>query len=442
MSATPLLKHQKEAVVKILECLSLNKVCILEGETRSGKSLTALTVAKAIEGPILFLTTKKALSGIRNDLKAVPGLDMDLINYHSAHKLEFRPWRLIILDECHSSGLSSFPKNGKNWKVVRSLFERSGAMALLMSGTVAIESKAQLFGELAVTGLGPWTDCRDFYAWWRAPGHYKDGRKCGGYGIQDAVKSVGSNSPKWGDVVDYAAVDEPRVVADISPYVVRMVREGFSVQEATLVPVELENEALAKLIRKIKRDKVVEVEDENGVKRTCLYDSGPAGVLTAMHMAGGGCLKDEAGEEFVLNDIYDPSYKIKWIVRGIKGNGKKYAVHTSYIFERTFIKRELKKYGIVVYETHEEMKYGKDGGAWVDSLISFAEGFDLSWLDGSQIIYSLTFKGSKFSQICDRQLKYNRVEKAKVAIPLLVGGVDGYVYEAVSNKRNFNGTIY
>jgi|DEB0MinimDraft_6_1074348.scaffolds.fasta_scaffold20277_3 hypothetical protein len=436
-----LLRHQLKAKAEILEKLEAHSICLLEGQTRSGKSLTALSVAEALGGRYLFLTTKKALKSVRSDFRALNGVaEMVLINYHSAHKVEREPFDLVILDECHSSGLSSRPKQGKIWKQVRELIKDSKRF-LLMSGTVAIESKAQLFPEFAVTGLGPWAQYRDFYAWWKCSGSYKDGRLCGGYGIQDAVKSVGSNAPAWGSVPDYDQVDEGRIKRDVDPFVVEMKREGFEVENASLIPVTLKNEKLARLIRKIRRDNVVDVTDEDGNERSCVFDKGPASVLTACHIAGGGVMKDESGEWFVLGDEYSPRYRIDWIIQGIRGNGKKYAVHSAYIFERDFIKREFEAAGVRVYQTYEEMRDGQEGGAWVDSLESFAEGVNLAWLTGSQIIYTLTWKGSKFSQVCDRQLNFKRKEKAKVAIPLLEGGIDSYVYEAVSNKRNFNASV-
>ena len=66
-----MLEHQKRAKVEILDKLNLNKLCILEGETRSGKTLTALSCALEYVGkaPFLFLTTKKALGGVKGDWK-------------------------------------------------------------------------------------------------------------------------------------------------------------------------------------------------------------------------------------------------------------------------------------------------------------------------------------------------------------------------------------
>lgn len=433
-----LFKHQKRAKKGLLSVFERSRVAILEGETRSGKTMTALSVAEALSGPVLILTTKKALDGFRCDLRPFTELDYDLINYHSVHKLEKRDWKLIIYDECHSSGLSSYPKQGKIWKSVRAL-SISGQYHLLMSGTVAIESKAQLWAELAVTGQGPWVQYRDFYAWWRPQGHYKDGRLCGGYGQEGAVKKVGANAPSWGDVTDYAAVDEARVVADVEPLVVRMERSGFAVQGATLIPVTLRNDEIFKLIMKIKRDKVVEVVDSDGEPRLLVYDKGAASVMQACHMAAGGTLKDSDGQCFVLGDRFDPCYRARWIAQGMS-KGKKYAIHTAYIYEREFVASFLRSFGHVVYDDLDGLRESS-GGAWVGSLESYSEGVDLSWLDGSQILYSLTWKGAKFSQVCDRQLKHDRVEKAKVAIPLLSGGIDKHVYDAVRNKRNFNGKL-
>ena len=436
--------HQERAKAQSLDIIQKLHICILEGQTRSGKTLTALSIGKALGGEFLVLTTKKAMSSILSDWELLGGGDeMMIINYESVHKLDMKDWGLIVLDECHSK-ISSYPKPSGTWKKVRQLFDLTRAKALLMSGTVAIESKAQLFHELAVTGRGPW-DFRDFYSWWNQEGHYKDGRKCGGYGIEGAVKKVGSNGPSWGGrdgVTDYSAVQEGRVLDAISPYVVRMEREGYTVTDATLVKVELENKALAKLIRKIKKDKVVEVVDSEGVGRMVVYDKGAAQVLQACHMLAGGTLIDVDGEAFVLSDSYGSSYRVDWIINGTRGNGKQYAIFTQYVAERAFIRGKLLEAGLRVFDDFDEMRGAGGAGYWVGSLSGNAEGVNLSWLNGSQILYSLTWSGSKFSQICDRQLHFDRKEKAKVAIPMLKGGIDNYVYDAVSNKKNFNSSIY
>lgn len=437
-------QHQERAKTQSLDIIEKLHICILEGATRSGKTLTALSIGKSLGGEFLVLTTKKAMSSILSDWELLGGgNEMTVINYESVHKLDLRNWGFIALDECHSK-ISSYPKQSQTWKKVRQLFDLTKAKALLMSGTVAIESKAQLFHELTVTGRGPW-DYRDFYSWWNREGHYKDGRKCGGYGIYGAVKKVGSNGPSWGGVdgvTDYSAVEESRVLDAVSPYVVKMEREGYTVKDATLVKVQLENELIAKIIRKIKKDKVVELFDEDGEGRLCVYDKGSAQVIQACHMIGGGTLIDESGEAFVLHSRYYPSYRVDWIINGTRGKGRNYCIFTQYIKEREFIRARLLEEGLRVFDTIDEMRDSGAHGYWVGSLASYAEGVDLHWLDGSQILYSLTWSGSKFSQVCDRQLNFKRTKPAKVAIPILKGGLDSYVYDAVSNKRNFNATVY
>jgi hypothetical protein len=66
----------------------------------------------------------------------------------------------------------------------------------------------------------------------------------------------------------------------------------------------------------------------------------------------------------------------------------------------------------------------------------------MSWLTGSMILYSLTWSGAKYSQVCDRQLNFHRKDVAKVGVPLLVGGVDEGVYKAVSSKCDYNAGMY
>lgn len=434
-----LMPHQKTVVDQIRDVLIHKGICLLAGETRSGKSLCALAVGLGLKGPVLFVTKKKAIGSVEGDLARLGGGDVTVINSESLHKVEQRLWALVVVDECHH-GVSGYPRPSKAWKAVKRQISASGAYVLLMSGTAAIESKAQLFYEFALGGSrGPWGRYRDFYSWWHHPGHYKDGRTCGGYGVVGATKKTGRGGPAWsaGEVTDYSQVRECRVDKDLEGYVVTMTREdaGHKVLEATVLPVELENEELAKLIRKVKRDKVVEVGGE-----TYAFDKGPAQVLQACHMIAGGTMPVGDGSAMRLPDEFDPMYRVRWIAEGIRP-GRSYVVLTHYVEERAFVEEGLRDMGVDVIGSLEWLEY-VGTGVFVGSLGSLAEGVDMSWLTGSMILYSLSFSGSKFSQVCDRQLKFNRVSPAKVAVPLLKGGVDSAVLGAVRMKKNYNATMF
>jgi superfamily II DNA or RNA helicase len=59
--------NQKQASQKVVNILSTKKVCYLAGETRSGKTHTALSVGDAMNfSNVLFVSKKKALTSIES----------------------------------------------------------------------------------------------------------------------------------------------------------------------------------------------------------------------------------------------------------------------------------------------------------------------------------------------------------------------------------------
>ena len=101
---------------------------------------------------------------------------------------------------------------------------------------------------------------------------------------------------------------------------------------------------------------------------------------------------------------------------------------TNYVKERELLGGF---FGDIATDNLDELRESDKFRIFYGSISANAEGVDMSWLDGSQILYSLNWSGSRFSQVCDRQLNYFRKEEAKVAVPFLEGGLDQDVLEAV-----------
>lgn len=422
--------HQERTNDDCIETLEKHGICVLNGQQRVGKTLISIAAAAHFGGDILFLTKKTAIKDIQGALESY-GLDgVTVINYESIHKVEAKPWRLIICDECHALG--AFPKPPKVWTLVNQHFKRTGAKGLLMSGTPFIESLAKAYGIVCVTGRGPWVDFPTFNRWWNPQHHYKKGVG-GGYGVYAAkVRRVGGL-----EAPDYAQVHRDKVMADILPIMVEITRKeaGFKVTDATHVLCELENRALASISQRIRKEGIVEVEDSEGSTRVCVYDT-PASRSQGAHMVGGGTLIDEDGEAFVLGGV-DAHYRAAWIRNGAKV-GKQYVIQTEFIHERFLL---LDFLGPLATDDLEEFKSGAYRFV-VLSLKSYSMGIDFSWLDGTQILYSMCWSGGHFDQVCDRQLNFTRTKPAIVAIPLLKGGIDRAVYEGVTTKGKFNASIY
>ncbi|MFY7936252.1 MAG: hypothetical protein ACOVOQ_02650, partial [Flavobacterium sp.] len=98
-------------------------ICYLSMQMRTGKTLTSLMAASLLcrnNEHVLFVTKKKAIASIQNDLKQVNNLsNVEIINYESLHKVNKKDFYLIIIDEAHS--ISAYPRPSERYKNLISL---------------------------------------------------------------------------------------------------------------------------------------------------------------------------------------------------------------------------------------------------------------------------------------------------------------------------------
>ena len=101
--------NQIEKSLQLLELIRTYGIAYLWGEVRSGKTGTALNVAKLLRAKnTLIITKKKAISDIEKQHQDF-GFTFNLwvINYESLHKID-NDFDFVIIDEAHS--ISAYPK--------------------------------------------------------------------------------------------------------------------------------------------------------------------------------------------------------------------------------------------------------------------------------------------------------------------------------------------
>lgn len=426
MSIT-LRSHQEKAVNEALPILREKGVVYLALEMRTGKTLAALKLAHLVSdmAPVLFITPKAAISSVLADSSHMPELDgrLTVINPESLHKLNMDELQgaVLVLDENHRRG--SFPKVSKATGQIREIVLKCGVRhCILLSGTPSVESAAQLFHQFWCTTRGPWkvfNSKRGFYNWHRE------------YGIPKTVRIAGGQEAKVYDEV------RSEVLNHVAPYVVTMKQEEAGFKFAPeVIPVMIDNPDILEWSKKFGRDGIAEVDGHTVLGET------PAAKLQKMHMAEGGTLIDDKEEAFVHK--ISLTHKYKALGENMCLN-QSYFVTTAYIKEREVLYYFLSGMGFRVYGDFEDFeKEVRAGGAgvFIGSGIKYAEGVDLSWLTGSQIIYSLNWSGAKYLQLIQRQNNFKRDRPIKVHVLLTRGGVDEMVFKAVSSKANFNATVY
>src|SRR5690554_3958136 len=108
--------YQKKIASQGVEIIQKHKILILSMMVRTGKTITAMEVARQYGArKVLFVTKKKAIRSIESDYETMnPGFDITVINFESIHRIENKGFDLVIIDEFHN--LSAFPKPSKRTK--------------------------------------------------------------------------------------------------------------------------------------------------------------------------------------------------------------------------------------------------------------------------------------------------------------------------------------
>jgi hypothetical protein len=206
---------------------------------------------------------------------------------------------------------------------------------------------------------------------------------------------------------------------------------GFA-QKTQVIVHKIENPMAVHFGAEIKKNGLVQFGDHTVVAEN------PAAILQKSAMACGGSLIDDSGEAFICNGLGENA-KIDYMAKKLN-KSKQYAVFTQFIAERAHIINGLRSHGFTCGDDMDAFKTGAFN-VFVGSIKRFCEGIDLAWLNGSMILYSLTFSGSTYEQILNRMNRFDRIEPIKVHVLLVKNSIEEKIFAAVSNKKNFNTTF-
>ena len=406
--------HQERVCYDARKILDVHGVVLLALEPRVGKTLCALTLASEIEGRCLFVTKKAAMSSIVADSEAMGKLygRLDVINYESLHKVKFGGYSAVVIDECHR--LSAPKKPCKAARQIRGICAGASRVVLL-SGTPAIETSAQWFNIFWATARGPWvrfgSGIMAFYSWFKA----------GGYGIPSPIRIAGGI-----EVESYKRVIL-RVADEVKPYAICMTQSDIGFKQSAKVIEHLVNDPLAVEIgARIKKEGIVHIGFQ-----TVLAEN-PAAILQKQAMICGGSVLDEDGNVALTGSTAKMDYLVSRLTKG-----KQYAIFTQYIAERDMLMVFLSSHGFAVTDDMEAFKAG-EFMVFVGSIKRYSEGVDLSFIDGSMVLYSLTFSGSTYVQILERMNNMNRTAPIKIHVLMVKDSIEPSIFKAVSQKKNFN----
>lgn len=375
-------KHQLEVAEKGYDILKKFGLVYLAMEERTGKSLSSILIAEKSKAKnILILTKKAALEGWQQTLKSFnPSKSYTITTFQSAHKLSDLKYDLVIVDEAHSSGMSTYPKPSQTYKIVKVLtFDKPG---IFLSATPFAESFSQLYHQLNLTKYSPFTEFRNFYRWFEK------------YGVPKEIWRGGRR------MVEYK--NTKNVWPAVKQLFIKMTRAeiGFDHEpEDVLHYLELKD-STKNLYNKLLKESCLD---------TYIADS-PIKLRSGLYQIEGGTLKGG----FELGN----TEKIAYIKQNFR---KDVAIMANFVAEQELLKQHFPN---------------------VYSSTAHAEGVDLSHIE-ELVVYSMNFSTSQFIQRRARQANKQRSTPIKVHFLLVKGAVSEQVYQAVAEKKqNFTNNCF
>lgn len=370
-------------------------------QVRTGKTLTSMGIAEALDAEfVLFVTKKKALDNIEEDYNMLrPSYYMCIINYESLHKvMDDFMWDTIILDEAHSMG--AFPKPSERAMIVRDLLEKCNPNVILLSGTPTPESYSQMYHQVYGIPGNPFSSFKNFYKFAAAHVNVKQ-RKINGFMVNDYSRG------------------EDSIMQQMAPMIINYSQEeaGF-VSSVTEEILEVEmKDSTYRMINRLRNALVIEGKEE-----TILADT-PVKLMSKLHQLYSGTIKFESGNSMVVD--YTKAEFIKEHFAGCK-------IGIFYKFKEEL--SALQK--VFGDELTTDISVFKDTPKNIAlQIVSGREGISLR--DADYIVYyNIDFSATSYWQSRDRMTTKERSVN-HVYWVFSKDGIEHQIYKAVTKKKDY-----
>jgi len=396
--------YQEENSNKAVEILKQHKIVYLSMEVRTGKTLTSLaTSSKYGVKKVLFVTKKKAISSILDDYKKFGfNFELEVINFESLFKVKSTP-DLVIVDEAHSIG--AFPKPSKRTEALKKIV--GDKPLILLSGTPTPESYSQMYHQLWISKYSPFKE-KTFYKWAKNYVFVKQ-RIINGYQVND-----------------YSATDTGKIWNKIKHLMISFSQKdaGFEVFIDEKIHMLKVPGTVKSIYDILERDRIVYLDEHTPVSA-----STPAILMQKLHQLSSGTILSDDGDRFIIDD-----FKATYIKKTFKG--KHIAIFYKFIAEREM----LKKYFDNIVDTPEE--FNSDlSSIFIGQYQSTREGINLSTAD-ALVMINIDFSAVSYFQAKARLQTKERTESAELHWIFGEGLLTDYVYQAVSDKKDFTLKYY
>lgn len=411
--------HQLTAQAELLPILRKRRVAYLRGEVRTGKTLTALAVARELQVPsVLVLTKKKAIASIEKDASAIGmGGIVAVTNYEAIHKLPQQAWGLIVFDEAH--GLGAYPKPSNRTVACKAL---RASYKLLMSGTPTPESYSQMYHQWWALGRGPWGHA-NFYAWAKDYVRIQQVRVGGGQTVND-----------------YSDADGDRIMADLVPYTVNMTQQDAgittTIEERThVVPM---SDRTVRLMRRIAKDGII-----GGAPHSRKVEAGTAAAeMSKLRQLASGTVKwtrilpcaDGIPVPVEGHTIIDRS-KARHVIDRILPTGKTAILYT-FVAEGEMLRAMVPNWTDV-----PEVFNADPAATFIGQVQSSREGVNLSTA-ANIVFFGIDYSALSYLQGRDRATYVGRTTPPVLHWLLAEGSIEPRVKEVVTSKETYTVNHY
>jgi len=402
--------YQRDIVERGSDILLSNSILYLAMEVRTGKTITAFSIAEKVKAlNVLFVTRKKAMTSIERDFESVKfAFELDLINYESLHKLtteDIEAFDLMICDEAHCLG--AFPLPSERTKQLRNIV--GNRLLILLSGTPTPESWSQLYHQLYLSAHSPWKHYRNFYAW-----------------AKDFV-TVKKRYIYNREINDYTNADREKIERDTKHLFISFTQEeaGFEqMVEEEIINVRMADKTYVAADR-LRKDKVLKTSEG-----TVVADTAVKVMSKLQQIYSGTVIVDEGNEGEPVAQVFDVT-KAETIRD--KFAGQKIAIFYKYKAEEMAIRSV---FGTRVVDTPESFAISGQNAVYISQIQSGREGINLSSAD-CLVMYNIDFSAVSYWQARARLQSKDRTKPAKVYWVFAKNGIEAKIYERVKDKKDY-----
>ena len=393
--------YQMDIASRGTEIIRTHGMVYLAMEVRTGKTLTALQIAKNIGATfVLFVTKKKAKPDIEAQAKAF-GMTVIVENYEQLHNV-FHEFHLIIVDEAHSLG--QYPRPSKRVTELKRLASY-GRKIIYLSGTPTPESPSQIYHQFYISESSPFRQYKNFYSW-----------------AKDYV-SVTKKYVYGRAINDYKKADKGKIEQATSHLFISFTQKqaGFtSMVNEQILNVKMEHSTykfadalrLKKIITKANGDAVIA---DTAVK-----------LMNKLHQIySGTVIVDEPEVQAVVIDNTKCDFIKDYFY------GKRIAIFYKFIAEGVMLRYHFP----ACTDNPTDFADGRSD-VFISQVVAGREGINLSCAD-ALVFLNIDYSATSYFQARARMQTLDRNKEAMLYWIFAEGGIEQKIYKAVIDKKDY-----